>query len=342
MKLKKEFSDFYKLIRIDREQDALIEKREILQNDIEKNLPDIMADHGINLNKSDIRIIDQGSYKYNTTITSDVVDRDVAVIIPLDITANPDPRKIKGYLKDAINISSRTIEIKEPCVRAVYHDNGKEWMHIDLPLYAEDGSNTYLARGKATSDSYSWEEADPDGLNDDLCEKINGNNQLRRIICYIKKWKNEKYANSTHDHEIPPSIGLTYLACDCFVHQETDGNDDDLSSFQKTMQNIKDKFTVSLDTNGNITSADIKRYLTVKPRTDIFEKMRNSSDSYMITFYNRLCKAVDNLTNAVNVESDYDAGVYVQKVVGEDFVVPPKKAASAITQSKREHGFGRC
>ena len=102
-------------------------------------------------------MFDQGSYKYNTTIHSDIVDRDVAVMIPLSISDNDDPRKIKGYLRDAINIYSRTVEIKEPCVRAVYHDNGEEWLHIDLPLYAKDGNRVYLARGKYTSENYKIE-----------------------------------------------------------------------------------------------------------------------------------------------------------------------------------------
>ena len=340
MKLKKEFSDFYKRIRIDGEQTTLIEKREILETDIKDNLPKEMSDHGIDLNKSDIRMIDQGSYKYNTTIVSDVVDRDVAVIIPLDTEENDDPRKIKEYLKNTIDISSRTVVIKDPCVRAIYYDDGQEWLHIDLPLYAENGSNIYLARGKANSNNYIWEDADPDGLNEDLCNKINGHDQLRRIICYIKKWRNEKYSNSQSDHEIPPSIGLTYLACDCFVSQKVDGVDDDLLSFQKTMQNIKNRFTVSTDLYGNVTKADITRYLTVKPYTDVFEKMRNSSETYMLTFYKRLCTAVDNLTDAVNLESDHDAGIYVQKVVGSDFIIPPKQASYESTQSKREHSFG--
>lgn len=60
-----------------------------------------MGDHGIKLYKSDIRMFIQGSYKYSTTIVSDVIDMDVAVMIPLDITDNPDPRKIKGYLRDS-------------------------------------------------------------------------------------------------------------------------------------------------------------------------------------------------------------------------------------------------
>jgi len=184
MKLKKEFEDFYKEIRIGSESDVLIEKRETLVGEIKDKFPGKMGDHGIKLNKSDIRTFDQGSYKYNTTISAKVVDRDVAIMIPLSISDNPDPRKIKGYLRDAINIYSRTVEIKEPCVRAVYHEDGEEWLHIDLPLYAQDGNNVYLARGKFTSDNYSWEEADPDGLNDDLCGKINGNDQLRRVMLH--------------------------------------------------------------------------------------------------------------------------------------------------------------
>ncbi len=339
MKLQKEFEDFYKEIRIDRETHALKEKREVLENDIKTKLPGILGDHDISISRSDIRMIDQGSYKYNTTIKDDVVDRDVAVMIPLDTSANSDPRKIKGYLRDAINISSRSVTIKEPCVRASYYENGEEWLHIDLPLYATDGDCIFLARGKEFSSDYAWESADPDGLNDYLCGQIYGNDQLRRIICFIKKWRNEKYAGSTSDHEVPPSIGLTLLACDCYSAQSTVEGDDDLLSLQKTMRGIMDKFTYTVDNNGNLIKT-ISRNLPVTPNTDVFKKMKDSSSSYMTSFYNRLSKAVDNLTNAVNVESAHDAGEYVQKVLGESFTVPPKEAVAASAQSKREHSFG--
>lgn len=339
MKLKKEFADFYKDIRIDSESHALKDKREILQDDIKSKLPGILGDHDISITRSDIRMIDQGSYKYNTTIKGDVVDRDIAVMIPLSTSDNSDPRKIKGYLRDSINISSRTVSIKEPCVRAIYIDNGEEWLHIDLPLYAEDGSSVYLARGKEFGSEYSWESADPEGLNDYLCGKINGNDQLRRIICFIKKWRNEKYSGSISDHEIPPSIGLTLLACDCFSAQSTDEGDDDLLSLQKTMKGILDQFTYTYDSDLNRVWTITKR-LPVTPSTDVFKKMKDSSSSYMTTFHNRLSKAVDNLTNAVNVESAHDAGEYVQKVLGDEFKVPAKEAVTATTQNKREHSFG--
>lgn len=339
MKLKKEFADFYKKIRIDSESHALKDKRETLEGDIKSKFPGILEDHDISITKSDIRMIDQGSYKYNTTIKDDVVDRDVAVMIPLSISDNSDSRKIKGYLRDSIDIPSRTVLIKEPCVRASYVDNGEEWLHIDLPLYAEDGSYVYLARGREFGSEYSWESADPDGLNDYLCGKINGNDQLRRIVCFIKKWRNEKYSGSTSDHEVPPSIGLTLLACECFSSQSTDEGDDDLISLQKTMKAILDQFTYTYDNEYNRVWT-ITHYLPVTPYTDVFEKMKDSSDSYITTFHNRLSKAVDNLTNAVNVESAHDAGEYVQKVLGEEFKVPAKEAVAATAQNRREHSFG--
>jgi len=338
MKLKKQFSDFYDEIRIQGESEQLREKREILQEDIENKFPDELKKHGIELKKSDIEIFDQGSYKLNTTIKDTIIDRDVAVMIPLDIEKYSDPRDIKGYLRDALKyVEARTVNIKEPCVNVAYYENGEEWMHIDLPLYAIHKGNVYLARGREFGDKYSWELADPKGLNADLLGKINGKAQLRRVIRYIKKWKNEKYKNSILDHEIPPSIGLTYLVCDCFV--ESTEKDDDLVSLQKTLEAIRNQFTTTIQ-NGVIVRADISRFLPVQPYTDVFKTMKDSSDNYGVTFYKRLDKAIENLTNAVNVESDHDAGVYVQKVFGTDFNVPPKQVIVSSTSNKKEHSFG--
>lgn len=299
-----------------------------------------MKKHDIELKKSEIEMFDQGSYKYSTTIRSSVIDRDVAVMIPLDIKKYPDPRKIKGYLRDAIgHVAARTVKIKEPCVNVSYYEKGVEWMHIDLPLYAKHNGKVYLARGKEFGTQYSWELADPKGLNDDLCSRINKNEQLRRVIRYIKKWRNDKYENSILDHEVPPSIGLTYLACDCFVPSTTSEGDDDLVALQQTMSNLKNEFLLTYE-DGELVKADISRCLPVEPYTDVFQKMKDASDSYGVTFYKRLSTAVQNLTNAVNVESEHDAGNYVKKVLGEEFKVPPKQTSSTSTNSKKEHNFG--
>ena len=121
MKLKKQFKDFYDEICIHGESEDLKEKRDILQSDIEDYFPSEMEKHDIELKKSDIEIFDQGSYKYSTTIRASVIDRDVAVMIPLDKEEYSDPRKIKGYLRDAINhVAARKTKIKEPCI-IIFH-----------------------------------------------------------------------------------------------------------------------------------------------------------------------------------------------------------------------------
>ena len=339
MKLQKQFEEFYKEIRIGGEADSLCEKREILEDEIKDNLPEKCKEHGIELKKSDIRMFIQGSYKYSTTIVSNVIDMDVAVMIPLNIIENNDSRKIKKYLKEAINIPQRTITIKEPCVRASYYEAGEEWMHIDLPVYANMDGDIYLAHGKENGD-YCWETSDPDGLNDYLCNMINGNDQLRRIICFLKKWRDEKYKNSSSDHAVPPSIGLTLLACEKFVQCKSDDGDDDLMALQKTMKSIKNSFSVTYDENGTVKSADVTVLLPVKPYTDVFSKMRESSSTYILSLYNKLVAAIDNLTNAINVSSEHDAAIYVQRVLGEEFIVPEKKAMAAFVQTKKEHNFG--
>lgn len=343
MKLKKQFKDFYDRIKIDKEGEALVEKRNILQSDLEDKLPGIMKDHDIELNKSDIDIFDQGSYKLNTTIAISPYDRDVAVMFPLNIDDYPDTRKIKGYVRDSLKHQNRTLDIKEPCVNVSYVEDGEEWMHIDLPVYATYNNKVYLARGSefATEGNYFWEEADPKGLNTWMLNEITGKDQLRRIIRYIKKWKYEKYKNTSDGtkNQIPPSIGLTLLAFDCYVECTSTEGDDDLLSLQKTISNIIAKFAVTYDGNGHVTKAEITRKLPVIPNTDVFYKIKKS-DSYGVTFYNRLNTALGHLTDAVNASSEHDAGVSVQKVFGDEFEVPPKETSSNNTVNKKEHSFG--
>lgn len=326
-KLKEEFQKLFNRIYISESND-LKEKRDILENDIKDRLPDILNEKGINLNKSDIRMIDQGSYKYNTTIKSKVIDRDVAVIIPLDIVGNNDPREIKSYLKESIDLHQRTVKIKNPCVTASYFEDGEEWMHIDLPLYADNGIGLYLARGKENSEDYKWEEADPDGLNCYMINGISGNDQLRRIICFIKKWRNHAYENSDNSHEVPPSIGLTLLAIDYFKEDEND-----LKSLHKTMSNILDCFVYENE------HATITKKLPTKPYSDVFAKMKEDKGTNMDKFHDRLNTAVTHLENAIDLSSEYEAAKELVKVFGEEFEIPEKDVKSVSKKNIGEHSF---
>ncbi len=339
-KLQKEFEKFNSDIKIDTEAEMLRKKRDTLKADVENNFPDECETIGIDISKSDLRFIHQGSYKIGTTITTKKsVDLDYAVIMPLDIYEHDDPRKIKRAIRNALIINNiRVPKIKEPCVTVAYHRDGEEYMHIDFPIYAESSGRLYLARGKENSENYSWEHADPEGLNDYFLREFSGKEQLKRIVRYIKKWKQWKYENSSNSHEIPPSVGLTILACQNYKAYTWDG-DDDLSSLYYTMKAIYEKFSVSRDFEGNIISASINCALPVVPYSDVFYKMRDAS-SHMIKFYNRLKQAVDDLREAMNLSDEHEAAKYVRKVLSDEFKLPEKKAAASATSNKKEYNFG--
>lgn len=57
MKLKKQFADFYKEIKIDEEVEDLKEKREVLQGDIENKLPNELKKHGIDLKRVKLKFL---------------------------------------------------------------------------------------------------------------------------------------------------------------------------------------------------------------------------------------------------------------------------------------------
>lgn len=334
-RLYKQFEEFHNLIKLDKESSLLKEKRDILQGDFEKNFPEILKEHGITVNKSDLRFIDQGSYRQaiSTTIDDTTIDRDVAVIFPLDIEENTDPRKIKGFARDALTIkNNREPKIKEPCITIRYLQQGEENMHIDFPLYAEHDGAVYLARGKEFSSTYEWESCDPDGLNDYLESYFAGNegNQLRRIVRFIKKWRQEKYGDSYTKNHRPPSIGITLLACEYFVYTSVDDYDNDLNALYTVVNGITYSFITNLSGEHTIT-----KKLPVTPKTDVFFKMTDADEE---VFYTKLSEFRDNLLNAINANEEYEAAKYIQKSLGTDFKLPEKPKSSSA-KSKDENSY---
>ena len=81
-----------------------------------------------------------------------------------------------------------------------------------------------------------------------------------------------KYHDSSLDHEVPPSIGLTLLMCEHFVPSTSSEGDDDLLSLRMSIQNIMNEFDLTYDYSGNLIKADITYELPVVPFTDVFSK----------------------------------------------------------------------
>ncbi len=348
IKLKKQFENFHTAIALTT-HNGLQEKRTKLQEDIENALPSKLREEDMaEINKGDLRFIDQGSWAFGVKTSihpnkdgsgDQTFDRDVAAIIPLDKDKeeNKDSRKIKKIIRDILKIENiRTPLIKDPCVTVNYSKEGNEIYHLDFPIYAKDScGQLWLARGKEFSENYEWQEADPEGLNDyfknHFADEIG--NQKRRIVRYIKKWKQNKY--TTPGNDVPPSIGLTILACDNF-HQYSEG--DDLQCLHKTLQNILSKFSLTYDFDGNITKVNISCNLPITPYSDIFYKMRGSAD-HLIKFYKRFEEFANNIENAFNAEHEHEAANYVVKSLGEEFEVPDKEPKKDTSALKREDRF---
>ena len=175
--LQKEFENFNKNIQIEGESEALRTKRDMLKKDFKVKFPELCQEKNIDLKSSEINFIMQGSFKLGTTIKSKDgdIDLDQGVSFPLNIYDNEDTREIKKLGKSALEISGKRVpKIKEPCITVDYIRQGEDWLHLDFPMYAEYGSSFYLARGKQHG-SYSWEIADPKGLNEYILAKLSSN-----------------------------------------------------------------------------------------------------------------------------------------------------------------------
>ena len=330
-RLNTQFMKFHENIRIDIESEILCEKRKKLQNDFEIKFPQKMEDLGCNIKKSDLTFFDQGSYRQNsrTVIKSDNVDRDIAVEFPLDIEEFDDPRKIKNKAKESLERINRVPKIKEPCITISYTKAGDETIHIDFPLYAIHNNSYYLARGKEFSNEYSWEKCDPRGLNNlfDSWFADTQGDQFRRIIRYLKRWKNTVYGGSFTKDALPPGIALTLTAHKGFYENP----ENDLGALFQVVNTMLGCFSINLEGRYSI-----KEYLPVEPYTDVFYKM---SEINQDNYYYKLKKLKEALSFALSVTEEYEAAKKLQKFFGDDFPLP-NPPIKKYGRNKKENSHG--
>ncbi len=334
--LYEEFKEFYEKIKLNK-HNGLRDKRKSLQTHLEKKLPEFLENKGINgVTKTNMRFIDQGSYKINTTIkpkkieNEDIsLDRDVALFLPIDVNEYTDSLVIRKYIKEVLEMEDkRTVKIKEPCITITYFKENDEIYHIDFPIYGKDKNDLiYLARGKGNVGS--WEISEPDKLNDwfleypnALSEKDLKESQKRRIIRYLKKWKQEVFNLKSLT---PPSIGITILVCNNFVYKSKNDYCDDLAALDETILSILENFELECE-------------LPVEPKSDVFSKLKEH-DNNMSNFISELKKFHFNIIEARNMENDHEAAKFIRESLGMDFKILKKEAIDAKLNIKDENKF---
>ena len=223
MELQKYFIDFNKAIKMDyNENSGLADKRDKLLKKLSEN------DSIPSFNK-----LDQGSYAMYTGV--EPLDKEYDIDVGLRFSKNKDdcedPMELKRIVKKVLkNHTAKEPEIKSPCVTVTYKAKGEDAYHVDLAIYVyEDENDTnsqmYLARGKDSKpEEICWEKSDPKGLVDYINGAVSDSDdreQFRRIIRYLKRWKNKVFSSSGNAE--PPSIGITVIAAERFtVQKETD------------------------------------------------------------------------------------------------------------------------
>lgn len=235
--LQSNFRRFHDAIKFDRPQNVnwLTEKRDMLVQELQaylrvNNLPSVKA-------------YNQGSYAMGTGVKP-VGDRDfdidVALVFDLDVR-DYEPTQVKKWVQDAMSkYANRTVVMRRPCVRVQYHRNGSEHYHVDLAVYGKKDTNKdkedlQLAKGFLGSDEQYkfWEDSEPFELKELLNNKFDNEDykaQFKRIICYLKRWKDENFGASGDG--APTGIALTAMAYNWYRPHSRAGKLDDLCTLR--------------------------------------------------------------------------------------------------------------
>ena len=193
---------------------------------------------------------------------------------------------------------------KATCVRVIFSDGH----HIDLPIYYNNNGNINLAHK-----SKGWIKSNPDKFSEWFRNKANG--QLKRIIRYVKAWKNfNEYKNT--NLKFPSGFALTILTTNNYVEDEFDD-----IAFRKTLKKIKS----TLD----------NEFKCLRPTTPKGENLfEDYSETRKNDFLNALAKLIDACYKAKDEDNFKKASEHIQKRFGDRF--PNGKDETSKDKSNRK------
>ena len=220
-------------------------------------------------------------------------DLDDGIYISCPKSDRKEPAAYHDRIKNAVDGHAQEVVDKNTCVRVVYADGH----HIDLPCYwiERNGDIPQLAHK-----SEGFIVSDPKAFGDwvkDQMSSSNSNGQLRRVIRYLKAWKN--YREHTNSNiKLPSGFILTILACN---HFSNDGRDD--SSFKRTIESIEQELRIS--------------FTCYRPTVPIDEDLltKYSKDTVLREFRSM----VENAQEAFASDCEKKASEFWRKVFGNRF-----------------------
>lgn len=330
--IQKYFIEFHVKIKQDRfkENKTLREKRDRILDRLKNNWDKIFED--LDIDPPKYETFNQGSYDLGTgnIPTNGDYDIDVGIIIKISKDDYPDPVKVKKWIHDALDGHTKSVEIRRPCVTVSYQQDGEQIYHVDLAVYCESDDKIYLAKGKLNSNEENrvWEEADPFGLSSLIKEHYSDRDddkQFRRIIRYLKRWKDVKF--DSDGNAAPIGIGITIAAYKWFEPNKTlidlfanTYKYNDLKALSQFVQKMIDNYSYVWRDGQYVERLEV--ILPVVPNCDLFDKMSNSQ---MTSFKEKLENLQKALEDAIEEAAPEEACKLLQKQFGDEFPVPDKK-----------------
>jgi hypothetical protein len=215
------FTDFNKTITLnDSKRKSLKKSRKSLRNKIRKYFDEEKKD------ETKPKFTGQGSFVVDTIVEPIplVVEEDgeekTLLFYDVDdgvyfIGEKKDRKTVQTYhtwIKDAVTGHTSTPPIdKNTCVRVKFSDGH----HIDLPIYYKEENGIPELAHKAKG----WIESDPKAFQEWFEGKIDGKEQLRRIVRFLKAWS-EYRETQRKDKPMVTGFILTILACNNYTRRK--------------------------------------------------------------------------------------------------------------------------
>ena len=153
----------------------------------------------------------QGSFMMNAIIEplDGEFDIDDGIYLQVDSEPSEAISTLHRWIYDAVDGQTNEKPVdKNPCVRLIYAGE----YHIDLPLYyIKESGPPYLAHKKE-----GWIKSDPREFIDWFDEKADDNGQLKRLVRYLKAWKDYRKG------ELPCGLIFSILAAEYAVFDDRD------------------------------------------------------------------------------------------------------------------------
>jgi len=229
---------------------------------------------------------------------------------------------VKGWVYDAVKSHTARVDWRRPCITVYYQEAGEVIYHVDLVVLVRDrhdSNKLYLALGKqhSAADQREWQQDDRQGFMTAIEQKCSGEDgaQFRRVVRYLKRWKDENFPKS--GHAAPTGLSLTVAAYYAFAPKKSTDYDgrgtyDDLSATLAVAQSLHASFRQTWSSSSYTYLHTISLTFPFAPKDDVFTKM---SPQQQDEFYQRLGQLISNLEQAKRT----DNAAYLRKSFGNDF-----------------------